>query len=297
MGKRKTAIFVFGVMFLVLWLFMSIPVYGTEEDNFSATLTDYDGEVLIQKPGEEEVLIQKPGEEAWLLVEKDMPLEQSDRIRTGSFAFAEILIDDGSLVTVEQNSEITLSELSADVGTKKIESTIFLAFGRLISNVARFMHRDSRYSVQTPTMVAGVRGTEFVVEATDSEKTDVGVFEGEVAVGCVDYDGKLIKESEVLVAHGNQTSVQRYKRPLRPFALKKEMLLHKKRVLLLRKKAIERRRDLPKIVHRRLKVHKETLKKWNRTKQERLKIKREIIKRKKHQKRTKGKLPPPRPRR
>lgn len=287
MGKRKTAIFVFGVMCLVLWPFMSIPVYGTEEDNFSATLTDYDGEVLIQKPGEE----------AWLPVEKDMPLEQRDRIRTGSFAFVEILIDDGSLVTVEQNSEITLSELSADVGTKKIESTIFLAFGRLISNVARFMHRDSRYSVQTPTMVAGVRGTEFVVEATDSEKTDVGVFEGEVAVGGVDYDGKLIKESEVLVAHGNQTSVQRYKRPLRPFALKKEMLVHKKRVLLLRKKAIERRRDLPKIVHRRLKVHKETLKKWNRTKQERLKIKREIIKRKKHQKRIKGKLPPPRPRR
>lgn len=283
MVLRKRGLFIFGILCLVLGFIMSTSVYSAEEDNFSATLTDYDGEISIQKPGEEE----------WLPVEKNMPLEENDRIKTGSFSFAEILIDDGSLVTVEQNSEITLSELSVDSETKKVESTIFLAFGRLISNIAEFMHRESRYSVHTPTVVAGVRGTEFVVETTDTEKTDVGVFEGQVAVGGVDSHGKLIKESEVLVGRGNQTSVHKFKRPLPPFALKKEMLLHKERVLFLRKKAIERRRDLPKIVDRRLKVHKETLKKWDRKKQERIKIRQERIKRERHQRRTKGKSPKP----
>jgi hypothetical protein len=283
MVKRKKGIFVFGIMFLLLGSLISISVHGAEEENFSATLTDYGGEVSIQRSGEEE----------WLSVEKDMPLEGKDRIRTGSFSFAEILIDDGSLVTIEQNSEITLSELSADFDTKKVKSTIFLAFGRLISNIAKFMHRESRYSVHTPTLVAGVRGTEFVVETTDSETTDVGVFEGEVAVGGVDYDGNLIKESEVLVAKGNQTSVQKFKRPLPPFAHKKKMLLHKEKVLLLRKKAIERRRDLPKIVGRRLKVHKNILNKWNREKQERIRIKQERIKRETHKKRIKRKPPKP----
>jgi hypothetical protein len=198
---------------------------------------------------------------------------------------------------VEQNSEIVLSELSADFKTKKIKTSIFLAFGRLISNIAEFMHRESRYDVQTPTLVAGVRGTEFVVETTDTEKTDVGVFKGKVAVGGVDREGKLIKESEVLLMGGSQTSVLKFKRPLPPFGLKKKMLLHKERVLFLRKKAIERRRNLPQIVNRRIKVHKETLKKWDRQRQRKIKNQRERIKRKTHKKRSRRRPPKPPPRR
>jgi len=283
MIERKRGIFIEIIIFLLLVGFIPGPLYGAGEDSFSATLTDYDGEVFIQKPDEEE----------WLPVEKDMPLEEKDRIKTGSFSFAEILIDDGSLVTIEQNSKITISELSADVETKKIKSNIFLTVGRLISHITAIMHRESRYSVHTPTLVAGVRGTEFVVETTDSDKTDIGVFEGQVTVGGIDYDGRLIKGSEVLVPAGKQTTVQKFKRPLPPFAHKKKMLLHKERVLLLRKRAVERRRDLPKIIDRRLKVHKETLIKWNRKKRELKRIKQERIKREKHRKRTKGKMPGP----
>jgi len=283
MIRGKSGIFLKAVIFLLLAGLVSTPLYGAEEENFSATLTDYDGEVAIQKPGEEE----------WLSVEKDMPLEERDRIKTGPFSFAEILIDDGSLVTIEQNSEITISELSADFETKKIKSSIFIAVGRLISNITAFMHRESRFSVHTPTLVAGVRGTEFVVETTDSEETDVGVFEGQVTVGGIDSEGKLIEGSEVLVPAGRQTTVQKFKRPLPPFAHKKNMMLHKERVLLLRKKAIERRRDLPKIIDRRPKVHKETLIKWNRQKQEIKKIKQERIKREKNKKRIQRKKPRP----
>ena len=283
MIKGKSGIFLKAVIFLLLAGLVSTPLYGAEEENFSATLTDYDGEVAIQKPGEEE----------WLSVEKDMPLEERDRMKTGPFSFAEILMDDGSLVTIEQNSEITISELSADFETKKIKSSIFIAVGRLISNITAFMHRESRFSVHTPTLVAGVRGTEFVVETTDSEETDVGVFEGQVTVGGIDSEGKLIEGSEVLVPTGRQTTVQKFKRPLPPFAHKKNMMLHKERVLLLRKKAIERRRDLPKIIDRRPKVHKETLIKWNRQKQEIKKIKQERIKREKNKKMIQRKKPRP----
>jgi hypothetical protein len=72
--------------------------------------------------------------------------------------------------------------------------------------------------------------------------------EGEIAVGAIDREGKLIEESEVRVMRGNQTSVQRNKRPQVPFAIKGRMLLHKKGLDSLRKKAVDRRRNLKKII-------------------------------------------------
>jgi len=221
---------VFSIFSLLLGVFLSIPAFGAEErDDFSATLNDFRGEVSLQKPGEE----------IWLPLEKDMPLEESDRIKTGADSFAEILIDDGSLVRVEENSEIVLSELSANYKTKRIEATIFLRFGRLLSNIAQFVDKRSRFSVRTPTTVAGVRGTEFIVETTDAQETEVGVFEGKVFVGGIDEQGNLIEGTEVAVTQGNQTIVLLNKRPRRPFALRGRILLHKKRLVLHRKRALD----------------------------------------------------------
>lgn len=245
---------------ICLLLATSLPTqgYGAEDEPFSATLVDFGGEAFLQKPGEA----------IWLPVEKNIPLEQSDRIKTGSNSYVEILIDDGSLLKLEENSEMTMSELSADFGTKKIATKLFLFFGRLVSNIAKFTHTRSRFAVQTPTVIAGVRGTEFIVETTDSTQTDVGVFEGEVTVGAIDKEGKLIEGSEVRVQRGNQTSVQRNKRPLTPFAIKGRMLLHKKGLDGLRKRAVDRRRNLKKIIGERGKARGKILKRWEKIRQE-----------------------------
>ncbi|MDY7037964.1 MAG: FecR family protein [Thermodesulfobacteriota bacterium] len=239
-------------MSVLLGVFISTSGYGIEQDAFNATLTDFDGEVSIQKPEEE----------IWLPVEKNIPLEKKDRLKTGAGSYAEILIDDGSLLTVGENSEVILSEISADFDRKRIEASLFLRIGRLFSNIARFVHPRSRFSVRTPTAVAGVRGTEFIVEITDAEETDVGVFDGKVGVGGIDSHGELIKGSEVLLTKKRQTTVKKHRRPFPPFLLKKRMLLHEKRLKVLRKKAIERRRDLPKIVKQRLKALERVRKKW-----------------------------------
>jgi hypothetical protein len=199
-----------------------------------------------------------------LPLEKDMPLEESDRIKTGADSFAEILIDDGSLIRVEEDSEIVLSELYADYRTKRIEASIFLKLGRLLSNVSRFVDRRSRFSVRTPTTVAGVRGTEFIVETTAAQQTEVGVFEGDVFVGGIDAQGNLIEGTEVPVTRGNQTTILLDRRPRPPFALRGRMLLHKKRLIFHRKRALDRRRNLYRIRGRRLKIHKRVLERWKR---------------------------------
>lgn len=255
--------FIFYLLFFIS--FFSFPK-AKAEGRFSATVTDISGEVWILKQGER----------YWLPVELDTPLEQSDRIRTGATSFAEILFDNGSVIKIEENTDIYLKELSADSDTKNIISKIFLKIGTLLSNISRFVHKSSRFSVFTNTMIAGVRGTEFVVTASD-EKTDVGVFSGELEVGSVDPQGNLIKGTQVTVREGFQSTVFKSKRPLRPFKMKKRFIAFGKKIQLLRKRAIEHRRNLKNIIKRRMEQKIRIFNRWKKLK----KLKMEGLKQKK----------------
>jgi hypothetical protein len=249
----------FVLLFLVFFVLPPSSPCAQPSAPFSATLIDFEGEVLVQKGGEN----------LWFPVEKDMPLEQGDHIKTGAKGFAEILVDDGSQIRLEEKSEITLSELSAESQTKSITASVYLWFGRMLSNISRFAHSQSRFEVQTPTVVAGVRGTDFAVEVVDTKQTDVGVFDGEVAVAGLDRQKKPMRESEVVLGKGYQSSVFRNKPPVAPVQLRERMLSLTPQFEFLKSKGVDRRRDLPKTMEKRNVVHQETLKKWRAIRTER----------------------------
>jgi len=245
--------------FLFVIVLAAVLLFGGEDTradddvpSFSATLVEFNGDVTLQHRGED----------LWLPVDTDIPVEEGDRLRTGEDGSAEILMDDGSVVRMEEGTEITLEELAADCQDQRILSTMALWFGRILCTVQKLVHRESRFQVRTPTLVAAVRGTDFVVESTTEEETDVGVFEGDVAVLGLDQQGRTIQDSEILVSRDRQVSVARFRRPGRPIPLKKRMLAHRKRIERLRKKAIERRRLLPQIIHRRNAARQRILKRW-----------------------------------
>lgn len=262
-GGRRPAMRkkVFSLLFHLFFLFLfAHPVLCAQSSApFSATLIDFEGEVLIQKGGEA----------LWLPVEKDMPLEQGDHIKTGAKAFAEILVDDGSQIRLEENTEITLSELSADAQAKSITASVYLWVGRMLSNISRFAHSRSKFEVQTPTVVAGVRGTDFAVEVMDSKQTDVGVFDGEVGVAGLDRQKRPMRESEAVLGKGYQSSVFRNRPPAPPVQLRERMLSFGPQFEVLKNKGADRRRDLPRTMEKRNTVHQETLKKWKAIRTER----------------------------
>jgi hypothetical protein len=255
----RKKLFFFVLLFLVLFLLPHPSPYAQPSAPFSATLIDFEGQVLIQKGGEN----------LWLPVEKDMPLEQGDHLKTGAKCFAEILVDDGSQIKLEENSEITLSELSADPQTKSMTASVYLWFGRMLSNISRLANSRTRFEVQTPTVLAGVRGTDFAVEVVDGKQTDVGVFDGEVAVAGLDRQKRATTGSEILLGKGYQSSVFKNKPPGAPVHLRDRMLSLAPQFELLKNKGMDRRRDLPKTIERRQVVHQDTLKKWKAIKSER----------------------------
>jgi len=255
-------------------LSMSKPVNALSAELFSATLVEYKGQVSLQKQGED----------VWLSVDEGMPLEEGDRLLTGIESYAEILIDDGSLLKLDASADITLTELSVRPEEKTILTSIFLRVGRLLSNIARFKNRRSRFQVYTPTAVVGIRGTEFVIETKELNQTDVGVFGGEVYVGGLDQYGELIKGSEVIIPKDRQTLILKNKRPQKPFFLKKEMQAHRKKLKILKEKAIERRKNLKKIIETRKKVNDKIKQKRKDIKQKRSKKQETPVLKEKNQK-------------
>ena len=246
-----------GILAVLLLAFATLYAPFAQASNepvFSATLVEFEGDVTLMKPDED----------LWLPVDTDIPLEQGDRLRTGADGSAEILLDDGSVVRMEENTDLTLEELVAGHGESRLQSRVALFFGRLLFNIRSLVSRDSRFEVKTPTLVAAVRGTEFVVDTGAGEEGDVGVFEGTVAVQGLDLEGRPIQGSEVLLPKGTQTSVARFKRPGKPVGMKQRMLGHRNRMEQIRKKAADRRKRLPRILEKRKRALDRMLNQWQR---------------------------------
>lgn len=104
-----------------------------------------------------------------------MTLIKNDRIETGPLSGVLIRMDDGSTIKIGENSKFTIK----DVKTKppKREAHFKLGIGTALAKVVK--RKYSKFSIETPTGVVGVRGTEFAV-TTDGQNTEVYVFEGSV---------------------------------------------------------------------------------------------------------------------
>ncbi len=105
-------------------------------------------------------------------------LYNNDEVKTGSEAFAAIkYADGGATVKVFANSII---KLAATKKGKALDKNTSLNQGSLYSKVNNKI--KGNYQVETPTTVASVKGTGFLVKFTEARQTIIVVLEGEVEV-------------------------------------------------------------------------------------------------------------------
>ncbi|MFA6319164.1 MAG: FecR domain-containing protein [Elusimicrobiota bacterium] len=193
------------------------PAFG-QEDRWEARLTDVKGAVTVYAPG---------GDPEGLPAEKDMPLDENDRVKTGVDGYAELAFEGESVVVLKANSQLTVA------ASRKGGSEIGLAFGSLLAKIGAALGAGG-FRVRTPTAVCAVRGTEFGVEVAgeaEGSETAVGVFdEGKVEVAgpSGDVPETLMSNQETVVRQGS--------RPLAPYVLKR-LMKHRKLVRGLGKRA------------------------------------------------------------
>jgi hypothetical protein len=104
-------------------------------------------------------------------------LEAGDAARTGAESWLEFRFSDNTLLRLQADSEIFLKSLdNYDNGTKR--TVVELRKGKVWAVV----EKGSPFEIETPGLVAGVRGTKFRVDAPqDGEPALLKTFEGSVA--------------------------------------------------------------------------------------------------------------------
>lgn len=134
--------------------------------------------------------------EVWTKASAEDEVAQSDVIKTSFNGQATLLFGSGSMIRVDQNSQIALSEYSRDGESWIIK--INQIFGRSWNRVQKLIG-GSVYEVDTPTAVATVRGTTFGID-TNASGSAITVDEGTVTAKIVDTktpERKIIQEVKI----------------------------------------------------------------------------------------------------
>jgi hypothetical protein len=113
-------------------------------------------------------------------------IKEKDVIQTGTESFCDVRIGQ-SLIRVKQKTKVVLATLIRQGGLEN--TAVDLAAGKMLCKPKKLIKSES-FMVKTPTAVAGVRGTQFTVEADSNGTSRIKVFEGTVKVA------KRVKEFE-----------------------------------------------------------------------------------------------------
>ena len=98
-----------------------------------------------------------------------------DLVTTDRGGRARITLDDGSILNVGSDSSMRIVQHDAANQRTQVQ----LAYGRLRASAVRLARAGSSFEVRTPTAVAGVVGTDFVLDFSNG-MTSIHVYEGSV---------------------------------------------------------------------------------------------------------------------
>ena len=104
-----------------------------------------------------------------------------ETVLTGPDSYADIQFKDGVLIRVKENTEFYIEEIWINSGKNEVKARLKVRGGKLFSKITQKMTKESEFTVVTPSSVAGVRGTEFMVDDT-GKTTKTMVNDGSVMV-------------------------------------------------------------------------------------------------------------------
>lgn len=129
-----------------------------------------------------EVGFKKAGTEEWGGVMLSQPLFTSDAVRTGMESRLEVKVgEEGVIVRIDENAELEVSTRSL-MEWKGAGAKANLRSGRLWSNIRRLAADRENLTIETPTVLAAVRGTVFRIDIPNVATTIMRVYQGEVEV-------------------------------------------------------------------------------------------------------------------
>ena len=103
-----------------------------------------------------------------------------DKILTGAKSKVDIQIGKSSAVRLGANTTLEFTQLANSVNGN-LDSKLSITTGKIFANISKENKNDS-FTISTPTLVAGVRGTSFLIDIKKDEFAMIKVVDGSVAV-------------------------------------------------------------------------------------------------------------------
>ncbi len=153
---------------------------------------DLQGGVITFSKGTVKIFDKDGKEQA---IKQDSFLLPDYKIETGKDSFADLQLTDGVLLRIKENSSLILRKIFVDSANGELYTDLDLNKGKIFAKVGSKLGKNSKFNVITPTVVASVRGTEFIVEET-GKGTSTRVGDGSVEVTDLDDpDKQAVAES------------------------------------------------------------------------------------------------------
>lgn len=201
---------IFVLLSYALVLFSSYSLLNAEMLRGQIKVMDFSGTVTIQSKDIQGNLDAKKG----------MLLKDNSIITTGAVSSAILMFSNGSMVTLDENSNLSVADYKLNKGKHEREAfaprteepsesstKLKLNYGKMFTDVAKLSPKSSM-EIVTPLGVAGIRGTRLLSQVALDPKTgkanvEVDLIDGKVELTCYE---KTAGESKLTSANLNAGS-------------------------------------------------------------------------------------------
>ncbi len=169
--------------------------------------------------GQAEVLRQGAG--GWTAVVAGDPVFLGDEVRTLEDSKLKLLFGDDSVLTLAENSRLAVNERLVQAEAPVSRFSLLLGTVRAVVTEL-YANPGARFELETPTAIAGVRGTGFIAsyDETPDETVVVGLVDKTLVRSRIDPEGKR----EVALGPGEMTTVLRGSLPIEPRMMPEDVL-------------------------------------------------------------------------
>jgi hypothetical protein len=179
---KRIVLLLIAVAVIIVLCAIGFMLFTQKSDTVKAQLIIDSGSVQVRQD-----------EGLWTSAQNGMFLYESDSVKTGSNTSASVILFKSSIIRLDSNTEVTIQKLLREAGETTIEMQ--QEIGRTWNTILNISGIDN-YDVYTPTTVASIRGTTFVVTVFGDNDTYIGVDHKTVFVSAI-QDGQVVNSVEL----------------------------------------------------------------------------------------------------
>lgn len=197
---------------IIIYLMLIINIFATnskvgdllKNDGQKTTVTNQNlekksGKVLSLKG---QAFLQKDGGKSWLQLVKNALVEEKVTIVTMDDSEISLKLDNDITVTVGAKTKLYIESLKSKPKSEAInEAGLKLLFGKVYSNINKKLETGAKYEIKSGSVVAGVRGTRFLVTNLQGGKVEIRVYEGFVVIN------NIVENKEYTIMKNQKVSI------------------------------------------------------------------------------------------